>query len=47
MSTVYSRPPLVPWAESGSRFTALFQALSISWLKVAPVNAVAERMKIS
>lgn len=38
---------LVPWAESGSRFTALFEALSISWLKVAPVNAVAERMKIS
>lgn len=38
---------LVPWAESGSRFTALFEALSISWLKVAAVNAVAERMKIS
>lgn len=38
---------MVPWAESGSGFTALFEALAISWLKVAPVNAVAERMKIS
>jgi transposase len=38
---------LVPWAESGSRFTALFEALAISWLKVSPVNAVAERMKLS
>lgn len=37
----------VPWAESGSRFTALFEALAISWLKVAPVSAVSDRMKIS
>lgn len=37
----------VPWAESGSGFTALFEALAISWLKVAPVNAVAERINIS
>ena len=37
----------VPWAESGSGFTALFEALAISWLKVATVKAVSERMKIS
>jgi transposase len=37
----------VPWAESRSGFTALFEALTISWLKVAPINAVAERLKIS
>ena len=41
------RQTLVSWAESGSGFTALFEALAISWLKVAPVNAVSERMKIS
>lgn len=38
---------LVPWAERGIGFTAMFEALCISWLKVAPVNAVSERMKIS
>jgi len=37
----------VPWAESNSRFTALFEALAIDWLKEAPVSAVAERMRIS
>jgi len=37
----------VPWAESGIGFTALFEALAISWLKVAPITAVAERMGIS
>lgn len=37
----------VPWAEPGSRFTAMFEALAISWLKVAPTNAVSERMMIS
>ncbi len=37
----------LPWAESWSGFTALFEALAISWLKVAPINAVSERMKIS
>ena len=37
----------VPWAEKGGRFTAMFEALCISWLKVAPVNAVSERMKIT
>ena len=37
----------VPWAESGIGFTALFEAMAISWLKVAPMNAVAERLRIS
>ena len=37
----------VPWAESGIGFTALFEAMAISWLKVAPINAVAERLRIS
>lgn len=37
----------VPWAEPGSGFTAMFEALAISWLKVAPTNAVSERMMIS
>lgn len=37
----------VPWAEPGRGFTAMFEALAISWLKVAPTKAVAERLKIS
>ncbi|RQV94835.1 ISL3 family transposase [bacterium] len=37
----------VPWAEPGSGFTALFEAVAISWLQVASINAVAERMTIS
>jgi transposase len=37
----------VPWAEPGSGYTALFEALTISWLKAATVKAVSERMKIS
>jgi transposase len=41
------RQAKVPWAEPGSGFTALFEALAISWLKVAPTNAVSERMMIS
>lgn len=36
----------VPWAEKGSHFTLLFEALVIKWLEVAPVSAVAERMRI-
>ena len=31
----------VPWAESGSGFTALFEALVIDWLKEASIQAVA------
>ena len=37
----------VPWAEPGSGFTAMFEAIVISWLKVAATKSVAERMKIS
>jgi len=37
----------VPWAEAGSRFTALFEALAIDWLKHASVQAVAQQLRIS
>ena len=37
----------VPWAEPGSGFTALFEALVINWLKTAAVSAVAERLRLS
>jgi len=37
----------VPWAESGSRFTALFEALIIDWLKEASTSAVSERLRLS
>jgi transposase len=37
----------VPWAEPGSRFTAMFEALVIDWLKVAPANAVAGYLRLS
>jgi transposase len=37
----------VPWAEAGIGFTAMFESLAISWLKVAPMSAVAERLGIS
>jgi len=37
----------VPWAESGSRFTALMEALVISWLKEASTTAVAELMELT
>lgn len=33
-----------PWAEPNSRFTLLFEALVIDWLKVAPTSKVAERL---
>ena len=32
----------IPWAESGSRFTALFEAMIIAWLGEASIAAVAE-----
>lgn len=32
----------VSWAEPGSRFTALFEAMVIAWLGEAPIKAVAE-----
>ena len=37
----------VPWAEGGIGFTALFETVVISWLKVAPISAVADRVGIS
>lgn len=37
----------VPWAEPGSRFTALFEALAIDWLKQASISAVSKRLRIS
>jgi transposase len=32
----------LPWAQAGARFTALFEALAIEWLKAASQQAVAE-----
>jgi transposase len=37
----------VPWAEPGSGFTALFEALVIDWLREASIQAVARRMGLS
>lgn len=37
----------LPWAEPGSRFTALFEGLAIHWLTAASQSAVAERMGLS
>ena len=37
----------VSWAEAGSRFTALFEALAISWLQEASFSAVARLLRLS
>lgn len=37
----------VPWAEPGSGFTALFEALVIDWLKEASISAVSARLRLS
>ena len=37
----------VPWSEGSSRYTALFEAEVIAWLKEASVKAVAGRMRLS
>ncbi len=37
----------VTWAEPGSGFTALFEALVIDWLKEAPTAAVSRLMGLS
>jgi len=37
----------LPWAEPSSRFTALFEALAIAWLKAASQKAVAEELGLS
>jgi transposase len=38
---------VVPWAEPGGRFTALFEAMVIAWLGEAPIKAVAELVGLS
>lgn len=35
------------WAEAGSRFTALFEALAIEWLKAASQKGVAQMLQLS
>jgi len=37
----------LPWAEAGSRFTALMEALAIAWLKAASQKAVAQQLHLS
>jgi transposase len=37
----------LPWSEPSSRFTALFEALAISWLQAASQKAVAEQLDLS
>lgn len=37
----------VPWSEPGSRFTAMFEALTIDWLREASIAAVARRLNLS
>ena len=37
----------VPWSDPGSRFTALFEALVINWLKVTSMSAVARNIGLS
>lgn len=38
---------LVPWAESGSSFTQLFEAVVIAWLKEASIQAVSRQLRVS
>ena len=37
----------VPWAEAGSRFTALFEALVIDWLHEASISGVARQLRLT
>lgn len=37
----------VPWAEPGSGFTSLFEALVIDWLKEASIQAVSTQLRVS
>lgn len=41
------RQVAVPWGEPGSRFTALFEALVIDWLKEASIAAVARQLGLT
>jgi transposase len=42
-----TRQVRVPWAEEGGRFTALFEALAIDWMKQAAIATVAARLQLS
>ena len=37
----------IPWSEPSSRFTALFEALVIDWLKEASFSAVARQLSLT
>lgn len=37
----------VPWAEEGSRFTALFEALAIDWMREASLSGVRRVLKLT
>jgi transposase len=37
----------VPWAETNSRFTGLFEALAINWLREGSIQAVAQLMHLT
>jgi transposase len=41
------RQVAVPWSDPSSRFTALFEALVIDWLREANVRAIARRLRLS
>jgi transposase len=41
------RQVLVPWADAGSRFTALFEVLAIDWLREASFAAVGRQLRLS
>jgi transposase len=41
------RQVAVPWSDPGSRFTALFEALVIDWLREANVLAISRRLGLS
>ena len=40
------RQVLVSWAESGSRFTVLFESLVLRWLQEATVSGVSKQMRL-
>ena len=46
-STYGVRAVKLPWAELGSRFTAMFERLAIDWLGAASQSAVDERLGLS
>ena len=42
-----ARTVRLPWAEPNSRFTVLFEALAIQWMKVSSQKAVADQLGLS